>query len=91
MKNYMVAQLFADGVERKRTLVDVLVEIRKDEPHTFVTIMSYKKGKIWSGLAKNAIADLTADFVKNCVQNIITAELFPGANINIYDVAIYIR
>ena len=91
MKNYMVAQLFADGVERKRTLVDVLTEICNDEPRTFITIISHKKGKIWSGLAKNAIPDLTADFVKNCVQNIITAELFPGANIDIYDVAIYIR
>lgn len=91
MKNYMGTQLFADGVERKRTLVDVLTEICNDDPRTFVTIVSYKKGKIWNGLAKNAIADLTADFVKNCVQNIITAELFPGANINIYDVAMYIR
>lgn len=91
MKNYMVTQLFADGVERKRTLVDVLTEICNDDPCTCVTIVSYKKGKIWSGLAKNAIADLTADFVKNCVQNIITAELFLGASINVYDVAIYIR
>lgn len=91
MKNYMVTQLFADGVERKRTLVDVLTEICNDDPRTCVTIVSYKKGKIWSGLAKNAIADLTADFVKNCVQNIITAELFPGTGINVYDVAIYIR
>ena len=91
MKNYMVTQLFTDGIERKCTLVDILTEIFNDEPCTFVSIISYKKGKIWSGLAKNAIADLTADFVKNCVQNIITAELFPGANIDIYDVAIYIR
>lgn len=91
MKNYMVTQLFSDGVERKRTLVDVLTEICNDDPRTCVTIVSYKKGKIWSGLAKNAIPDLTADFVKNCVQNIITAEIFPGANINVYDVAIYIR
>lgn len=91
MKNYMTTQLFADGVKRKRTLIEVLTEIRNDEPRTFITINSYKKGKIWSGLVKNAIPDLTADFVKNCVQNIITAELFPGTNINVYDVAIYIR
>lgn len=67
---YNLTRVFADGVERKRALYELLVEIERNDRETIVEINSRKDGIVWSGHAKNALADLTHSFVKHCVQEI---------------------
>lgn len=74
MKSYSVMRMFADGVERKRTLHEVSKEIANDNPMMVVEVISQKKGHIWTGRAKNVIYDLVPDFCKRCVQEISTDE-----------------
>lgn len=42
MKQYKVTRVFADGVERKRTLDEVAKEIETDNPKTSVELNSKK-------------------------------------------------
>ena len=70
MKKYKVTRVFADGVERKRTLDEVAKEIEGDDPKMVVEVNSMKKGRIWCGYAKNIRADLRADYLSTCVQAI---------------------
>lgn len=70
MKQYQVMRMFADGVERKRTLWELAREIKQDNPRAVVEIISKKKGRIWSGHAEYITADLREDFLKHCVQEI---------------------
>lgn len=70
MKQYKATRVFADGVECKRTLDEVAKEIEGDDPKTVVEVNSIKKGHIWCGHAKNIQADLSADYLKTCVQAI---------------------
>lgn len=67
---YNVMKIFADGVERKRTLWDLSREIESNDPETIVEVVSKKKGRIWCGHAKHLDADLRVDFLKHCVQEI---------------------
>lgn len=67
---YSVTKIFADGVERKRTLADIAREIERDNPNEIVEITSQKTGRIWCGRAKNITADLTQSYIKRCVQDI---------------------
>lgn len=70
MSRYTVMKMFADGVERKRTLKDLACEIEKDNPNEVVEIISEKSGRVWCGHAKNITADLTDRYMKSCVQEI---------------------
>ena len=75
MKKYSVTKMFADGVERKRTLWEVANEIEKDNPMEPVEIVSQKENRIiWVGRAKNITADFCKDYCKRCVQEILTDE-----------------
>ena len=74
MKQYKVTRVFADGVECKRTLDEVAKEIVNDNPKMPVEINSKKKGRIWCGHAENIRFDLTSDYLKLCVQNIVFDE-----------------
>ena len=67
---YEVTRMFADGVERKRTLAEVAHEIEANEPNVAVEVNSRKSGRVWCGRAKNLLADLTHSFCKHCVQEI---------------------
>lgn len=67
---YNVMRMFADGIERKRTLAEMAQEIEKDNPNEIVEIISEKMGLIWCGHARNITADLTERYCKRCVQEI---------------------
>lgn len=67
---YNVMRKFADGVERKRTLKELALDIERANPEEIVEIISEKSGLVWSGHAKNITADLTARYVKKCVQEL---------------------
>ena len=62
--------MFADGVERKRTLWDLAREIERDNRKAVVEIISKKNGRIWSGHAEHITADICDAFLKRCVQEI---------------------
>jgi hypothetical protein len=70
MKQYQVMRIFADGVERKRTLKELAREIEKDNPRAVVEIISNRQGRIWNGHAEYITADLRDDYLKHCVQEI---------------------
>ena len=70
MTKYSVMRMFADGVERKRTLWEFANEIEKDNPNEVVEIISEKNGLVWSGHARNITAGLTKAYCKRCVQEI---------------------
>ena len=74
MGRYDVVRMFADGVERKRTLFELAREIENDDPMMPVEIISEKKGLVWCGRAKNITGDLVDSFLKKCVQNICVDE-----------------
>lgn len=82
MKEYKVMEMCSDGYERKKTLYNLAKEIEQDNFNTIVEIISNKKGNIWAGHAKNILADLTEDFVKQCVQDI---------KVDKYGISIYIK
>ena len=63
-------RMFADGVERKRTLTELAREIEQDNPNEFVEIIIEKRGLVWCGHAKNITADLNEQYRKRCVQEI---------------------
>lgn len=67
---YSVMKMFADGVERKRTLADMAQEIERDDPMEIVEIISEKTGLVWCGRAKNITADLDQRYIKRCVQEV---------------------
>lgn len=67
---YKVMRVFADGVERKRTLWELAREIEHNNPDEVVEIISRKDGRIWSGRAKYITADLIDRYLKKCVQDI---------------------
>jgi hypothetical protein len=67
---YNVMKMFADGVERKKTLHSLAREIERDNPNTVVEIISQKNGRMWSGHAKFITADLCDAYLKRCVQGI---------------------
>lgn len=67
---YSVMKMFADGVERKRTLWDMAREIERDNPDAVVEIISEKSGMVWSGHAKNITADIRDSYLKRCVQEL---------------------
>ena len=67
---YSIMRMFADGVERKRTLSEMAREIENDNPDEVVEVISEKTGLVWCGHAKNLTADLTASYLKRCVQEI---------------------
>ena len=67
---YQVMRMFADGVERKRTLAEMAREIENDNPNEVVEIISEKSGLIWCGHARNITADLTERYCKRCVQEV---------------------
>ena len=71
---YSVTRIFADGIERKRTLTEIAREIENDNPNIAVEIISIKGGRVWCGKAKNITADLTERYRKHCVQDISTDE-----------------
>lgn len=70
MKEYSATRMFADGVERKRTLLELAREIESDDPNTAVEVISKKTGHVWCGRAKNLDADLTKRYCIQCVQGI---------------------
>ena len=70
MKKYEVVRMFADGIERKRTLLELAREIEKDNPGEVVEVISEKRGMMWCGHARNLTADLNDRYLKNCVQDI---------------------
>jgi hypothetical protein len=70
MKKYEVMRMFADGIERKRTLTELAREIEEDNPNEIVEIISESRGMVWAGHAKNITADLTEQYRKRCVQEI---------------------
>ena len=74
MKQYSVTRMFADGVERKRTLTEVAREIESDNENMAVEIISKKSGRVWCGHAKYITADLTERYRKSCVQEISVDE-----------------
>lgn len=74
MKQYNVTRIFADGVERKRTLTEIAREIENDNPNEVVEVISKKSGRVWCGRAKNITADLTEAYRKHCVQEISVDE-----------------
>lgn len=74
MKKYEVMRMFADGVERKRTLWEVAKEMENDNPVMVVEITSKRNGRVWCGRAKNITADLTKNYCSSCVQEISTDE-----------------
>ena len=67
---YEVMKMFADGVERKKTLHTLACEIKSNNPKTVVEIISKKTGRVWCGHAKNITADLNDMYLKKCVQDI---------------------
>mgnify|MGYP003292121770 FL=1 len=67
---YSVMRMFADGIERKRTLSELAREIERDNPDEIVEVISEKTGLVWSGRAKNITADLSDRYVKRCVQEL---------------------
>ena len=67
---YKVMQMFADGIERKKTLWVLAREIENDNPKAVVEIISKKTGRVWSGHAKYITADIRDDYLKRCVQDI---------------------
>lgn len=67
---YSVMTMFADGVERKKTLRSLAREIEADNPMTVVEIVSQKTGRVWCGHAKHITADLCDAYLKRCVQGI---------------------
>lgn len=67
---YNVMRMFADGIERKRTLSEMAREIENDNPNEIVEIISEKRGLVWCGKAKNIRADLTDRYCKRCVQEL---------------------
>ena len=67
---YQVMRMFADGVERKRTLAEMAREIESDNPDEVVEIISENQGLIWCGHARNITADLTKSYCKRCVQEV---------------------
>ena len=67
---YDVMRMFADGVERKRTLSELAREIQLDNPDEIVEIISEKTGLVWCGKAKNILSNLTGGYVKRCVQEL---------------------
>ena len=70
MKKYEVMRMFADGVERKRTLWELAREIENDNQDEVVEIISEKSGLVWSGHAKNITADLNDRYLKRCVHEL---------------------
>jgi hypothetical protein len=74
MKKYEVMRMFADGVERKRTLCEVAKEMENDNPAMLVEITSKRDGRVWCGKAKNITADLAKNYCSRCVQEISTDE-----------------
>lgn len=70
MKKYEVMRMFADGVERKRTLAEMAREIERDNPMEVVEIISEKNGLVWCGHAKNITEALTDRYIKRCVQEL---------------------
>lgn len=79
---YNISRMFADGVERKRTLNELANEIEQDAPNAPVEIVSKKKGHVWTGHARNITADLRSDYLKGCVQ---------GCSVDEYGVTILMR
>lgn len=67
---YNVMRMFADGVERKKTLAEMAREIEHDNPNEVVEIISEKNGLIWCGHARNITADLDKHYIKRCVQEL---------------------
>ena len=67
---YKVMAMFADGVERKKTLHSLSREIERNDPDTVVEVISKKNGRIWCGYAKHLDADLCDNYLKHCVQEI---------------------
>jgi len=67
---YNVMKMFADGVERKRTLLDLAREIENDNPNEVVEVISEKNGLMWAGHARNLTADLCDSYLKRCVQEL---------------------
>ena len=67
---YSVMRMFADGIERKRTLSELAREIERDNPDEIVEVISEKTGLFWSGRGKNITADLSDRYVKRCVQEL---------------------
>lgn len=67
---YSIMRMFADGVERKRTLSEMAREIEADNPDEVVEVISEKTGLVWCGHARNLTADLNDRYLKRCVQEI---------------------
>ena len=67
---YKVMEMFADGIERKKTLISLAREIERNNPNTAVEVISRKTGRVWCGYAKHLDADLRNDYLKRCVQEI---------------------
>lgn len=68
---YKVSRMFADGVERNKTLWELAHEIERNDPMTVVEIHSKKTNSaLWAGHAKNITADFCSAYLKRCVQGI---------------------
>ena len=70
MGRFEVMRMFADGIERKKTLCELANEIERDNPNEIVEIISERRGLVWCGRARNITADLTHDYCKSCVQEL---------------------